>query len=150
MPRLNLLVAAQFASVDQFSNGLSLTNVVDEITVPHDLKVPKKGSAHPIGPGFVVVTVWSRLKAGREEKLTGRLRVLSPSGRELAVGSFTALMVKRRLRHISRFAVFPYTGTGDYKIQAQLLSGRRWREVGNLTIDVKQAPKPPAAAEIIH
>jgi len=132
--------------IDQETNNISLTNVLESIQVQIQLAkdVSIEGNlltaekALPIN--FELVTAWRRLGEG-EIKEPARVECFDPNGKLLATYDYKVEMVKssERYRFRTRFNGFKFTVPGNYRFVTKLRQGSGYKEVGAAFFDVKMA-----------
>lgn len=153
MARLEWVLVVQLASLDRQTNNLTLTNVIEELTVPATAIEPPTGKVVAIHPAFTVVMRWIRDDLKVPEKTSARLRIFSPSRRKpLGNGDIVVDMTGQilRTRAMVQFPFFPYAGPGEYRIDVQQkIEGRTesWRKAGATSIFVRrEGPDTPASS----
>lgn len=138
MPHLEWALLAQSFAIDRTTNALSVFNQIDEIGVPAEVVAPTDGKAVPLGPGFVVLALWSRSNATKRESTEVRVVVLSPASKELGASTAPLDLVEApRGRTIVSVPVLPFVGAGLYEIRILLKAGSRWRKVGSVDLTVR-------------
>lgn len=148
MPRLSWVIPCVHATVDRFTNAVSLVNVVEELRFP--ASTPEPDPAKPLhAPGLIVVSHWTRNDSAKPEKARAKLVFLGPrSKKPLGQSEFDIdLSTFMRARQLSHLQAFPYVGPGSYFIEVHLQSGTKWRRLSRTWIEVKKETAANAPVE---
>lgn len=142
MPRLSWVIPCQFATVDRFTNSVSLINVVDELAYPADTPEPEPQKPMQ-SQGFAVVSHWTRENPDKPEKSKARIVLIGPRAKKpLGNAEFDIDLTSfKRARQVSHLSMFPFVGTGDYVVDVQLQIGAKWKRLNRTTIEVKRSAR---------
>jgi hypothetical protein len=139
VPRIEWAMLVQAYSIDRESNSLSLFNVIEEITLPHDVPVPPEGQTIPIGPQMALIGLWSRSDASVGEKAEARIEISFPDGRSAGNAIFDVdLTGEARTRGILKLPFLPFSGEGFYTFSTALKTGDDWNKVHSIQLRVKR------------
>ena len=137
MVKLAWAVFCQQGLVDQFSNALSIINVLEEIHVSPP-PVPTRPGANPAARiQCAVVSLWEREAISTPEAGKMRLRLIDPNGKNL-LNTFqdVDLMTNRRCRLIAELPFIPVVGEGMYRIDIHTAVDESWRKAGSLKYEL--------------
>lgn len=144
MARLKWAIPCFVASIDRFTNAITLTHIIDEIGLPESVAegseiVPTKPML--VQPGFTFVTLWERnAEKAPEDRFHVRLSFLGPTRKAVTKVEFTIdLTVATRARNLSRFGHLPFVGFGEYVFQLHTRTGEnnKWKKAGALPMRIK-------------
>lgn len=140
MPSLGWVIPCSIATVDRFTNAVSMANVIEEFQFPADTPDVDDPAKPLRAQGFVVVSHWLRNALDKPETATAKLVLIGPGLKKpLGNSEFTVdLSSHTRARQLSHMPAFPYIGPGDYFIEVHLRKGKRWQRVGRTWIEVKK------------
>lgn len=141
MPRLSWVIPCLYATIDRFSNTVSLINVVEELQFPAE--IPEPDPSKPLSAqGFTVVSHWMRESSATPERAKARLVLIGPKSRKpLGHAEFDIdLEGFQRARQVSHLPMFPFVGLGEYFVEVQIQHGKAWRRLSRTPIEVKQKP----------
>lgn len=133
MPKLLWVIPCQRAIVSA-QNTVTLIDVLEEVQIPpppDNLVVdPSQPPLIPIR--FATVSLWERASETDAGRTDARLRLLSPSRKQIGGLEFTIeLAVTPRFRAIAEAAGVPYSGPGYYTVHIEIKHGERWRRAGS-------------------
>lgn len=129
-------VACQSASVDQFSNTLSMHNTLERVNVqsPTQLQITDP----PVGIAFeaTIVSVWYN-DGEIDEESKQRITLLAPDGRTFNPHD-AAMIVKASQVHrmIAKIQALPYFGSGRYWFEVSLFKKHGWEPVAKLPFHI--------------
>jgi hypothetical protein len=145
MARLMFAVFAERVTADRFTNTLDVLNVLEKLHVPEpprEAMAKARTSAQKRYPAialrFALLTHWRRTNVSKAEgRLRQRVELLSPFGSVLgsSITDFT-LRDSEYVRNVTQFAALPVAGEGSYTARISLLTGRRWRRVGETSFEL--------------
>jgi hypothetical protein len=158
MARLMFSVFAERVAIDRTSNALDVLNVLETIGVP---EIPatvvanaRRQKRQPAIPGrFALLTHWRRSSLSKGEgNLRQRVQMFSPKGELLSVGEIEfTLRNSEYVRNVVLFQALPVVGEGTYTARISLRSGRRWRQVGEASFEMRYLkPVVPGEKARIH
>jgi hypothetical protein len=149
-------VLCKAAVIDRFSNGLTLFEVIEGITVEtSDRKELDEAAAtgKPLSaPGFraVFVSLWRRDVDDVPEEAEIRVLVRAPRGNEFKTPEQTVDLVSangsRQLMHLEQF---PLLGSGTYTFEVQLNRQDTWESVGSYPVQVTISVADAEAARVL-
>lgn len=125
MPKLLRSLICLRVITDRDSNTASYIDAVESFALP---RLP-----HPFPPLFVV-TVWRREKDG--DRLQARLRVLSPTGKELKSIDINQELQAEIHRHNVGLGGFNLEEEGEYRVAIEQISGEKWVALTPLILTV--------------
>ena len=137
MPQHLWTVVALRAIVDAATNNASIVDVLEQLNLPPlpAPKDPKKRQAVPIR--IAVMTLWRRSDPRLPESTNTRLALKGPSGKTLiTIDSVLDMRKHLRMRAISHLNGFPVDGSGTYRFELSIQTGRRWRHVNTQYVEV--------------
>lgn len=128
MAKLLWAIPCQRVITDQATNSVTYVDAVEQFAVP---KLPFRF------PHVVIGTLWARSSKG--EKITMRMEIFDPAGASVKkTGPFygeSELAIRHRI-HVT-LAGIPIEGEGQYRVEIQQRSGRKWSAVGEIVFDVE-------------
>jgi hypothetical protein len=127
MASLIWALCCQRAIVDRDTNGLSLIDHLEGLTLPV-LPSKREDGALPLVPiRFAVATYWVRSDEAVAESFDLRVRLLDPAGASHAEGKATVdLQSTVASRNIVGFPGLPISAAGTYTIELSRKSGDEW------------------------
>lgn len=144
MAKVRWVIPCLVATIDRETNAVTLTHILEGITVSPDVSTVEPGKVMLIQPGFAMVSLWERSIRDKPEKVPARLSIFGPQKQRVAGGeTLLDLTAAPQARWVSRLAHFPYTGPGDYDFQLHAQTGSRWVRAGRTSITVKLGEKAP-------
>jgi hypothetical protein len=145
MPNHVFSVACQSAAVDQFTNTVSLQNVIERLDATTSEPVPISEPLQAIPFQFVIVSLWFN-DSDTEGAVRQRVRVKAPDGKITSPGMETTLTVGPRAsqRVLGRVLGILFRGNGVYWIEVDAHAKDRWETVARLPIAVEVKVTPPA------
>lgn len=139
MIRCTLSALARSASVDPFTNTISLIDIAENLGI-EGLQIPDASEQTPamIAPfGWVFAVFLSRQSSDIPEEFTGRLMIVSPGGREFPGPSQPIdLVTAANARSLTMIPTFPFTTNGLYRLQYQLQKQGKWELASELLVPV--------------
>jgi len=141
MPHLAWSLLAQSQAVDRETNAQSIFNIIEEVTIPADVKDPPSGEALSLGPSFACLQLWMRDQPEKAETASARVAVIGPNSQRLGEISFSVdLSDHPRTRAVLNLPFFPYMGPGTYSFVTEIQTGTdAWSPVSACPIVVKKA-----------
>lgn len=144
MAKLKWALPCLIASVDRFTNAITLTHLIDEIGIPEGIEVKDPAKPQFIQPGFAFVSMWERSDLSKpEKKLDVKLTFVGPEARKVTGLQFSVdLGASARARNVSRFSQFPFVGLGRYTFQLHIREDgkERWKKIAAVDLPVGRAP----------
>lgn len=139
-------VLCQKSSIDKDSNSLTLTDVLQQITIDRaQLEQMRKRQAKDkiaIPVPFELVTIWDRKDTG-ERNITGRTRVIDPTGKILLeqVHKLKFEKDKKGLRFRVRMLGMPITNAGEYVFTVEIREEghKDFEERGRIPLTIKMS-----------
>lgn len=156
MAKLKWALTCIVASVDRYTNTITLTNILEEISLDESaelVEAQKLGKPILIQPGFTFASLWERSDPDLPEKAQARVTLVSPIGKQLGRAEFTLdLLVARRSRGLNRFNHFPFAGFGEYKFQLHVrpYENKKWSRAGETSLHVKRAEQAPSELQKLN
>jgi hypothetical protein len=149
MARVIFSVFCRSASVDRFTNNLSLFDVIEGLNIQAIGDVPEVFDKTPSLPGLDAahIVLFMRNDPAQPESPTVRVTLQFPNGSVLA-GPEQELDLKtsETSRLLTRFNGLPYAGNGTYRLLTQMKSDGQWTTLHEYPINV-QLSIPPASAQ---
>lgn len=111
--------------IDRESNNLSLFDVIERVSITEDLATLEAKKAENPDSGIAieydVASLWVRSDPDVPEAVTGRIKIVTPTGKETVTPNyFINLMGQaRRFRQRAHLIGFPYDGLGRYWIKVE-------------------------------
>lgn len=139
-------VVCQSASVDQFSNSLSISNVIEHVQAQSVVPVPVLDPPHGMPFECTVLSLWFN-DGSTDEESKQCITLIAPDGRRFNPNE-AAMLVRSGQMHrmIAKVPALPYFGNGRYWFEIALRVGKHWEPAALLpfTITVSVATPPPA------
>lgn len=130
-------------SIDSQTNNVTLFEIIDQIK---PISVPADGTSalERIDLEINMITLWERGDLDLEEVFDCRLKLMSPTGKELWKNDYTIkLSATKRHRIRVRFPSLPFDGFGVYRFIAQRKSDSgRWTKAGEASLEVNPPDEP--------
>lgn len=132
--------------LDQYTNQVSLLDVIDQVVVRPLGEQPPINTKAAMPIHLNIVSLWGRAEADKPERIQVRVVVVAPDGSEIRPGGHVDgdLETKWRLRTFMRFDSMPFRGAGHYRFAVEHRSneGDEWRRVASLPLDLRIEPTP--------
>lgn len=139
-------VICRYASVDQFSNTLTMAEVVENLSAQSAelLQISNPPVGLPIEAS--VVSAWFN-DGDRDEETKQRISLVVPNGRVLTPHE-TSITVKAGQSHrtIAKTPALPYCGDGRYWFEVSILRHDGWDVVARLPFVIQVAVRAAASA----
>jgi hypothetical protein len=158
MPQHVWSVLCQKGILDQFSNQVTLLDVVENLSIEtYDdaVRAARDGKQVVIPIKIHLVSMWARGDFDVPETFISRHVLVLPDGTEIAPDHGTRavdLVQYRRIRQFVRIEGFRFIGAGVYRflIQWRASDANEWATVGNVPFDVelKVVPEAPPDARV--
>jgi hypothetical protein len=142
--------ACQSAAVDQFTNSISIQNVVEKLDAAAPDPVPVTDPPQAIPFRFFVVSLWFN-PTDSEAKTTQRFRMKAPDGTTTSPGFEVTLAVQPRAgqRIVAQVPGILYRGNGVYWIEIDVRKRGHWESVAKLPMIVEVATAKPGGTSSI-
>jgi len=130
--------ACQSAAVDQFTNSISVQNVIEKLDAATSEPVPASGPPQAIPFQFVVVSLWFN-SGDTEGTVRQRIRMTAPDGTINSPGIEASLTVHpgASQRILGRVLGILYRGNGVYWIEIDVHRKNQWETVARLPMIVE-------------
>jgi hypothetical protein len=124
-------------------NTVSLVALIENISILTPPKeITKTGQIIGVPFRFYAVQQWSRGKAKKGERTSGRLVFKGPNGKEFGNTLFNVdLMAVPRTRLVTQAMGFPLVGAGAYKCIVEVKRGKGWRALQETEFNVILLPR---------
>lgn len=136
-------VVCHNASVDKYTNLMSILEVIDELTLAELEPLPDDGRDLAVPFQFCLVSVWDREDRGTPERFEEFVDIVTPDGRRHVGKSVLQgdLERARTTRLILRFDAVPYAGPGFYQfvICQGIAQSQEREEVSRVEFEIKSA-----------
>lgn len=135
--------------LDQYTNQVSLLDVVEGVTIRTIGAPPRKAKNVAMPFNLNIVSMWLPADRSIPEKIQVRVVVIAPDGTEISPGGYLEgdLTSRPRLRTFMRFSAVPYHGGGTYRFAVEYRGseGDQWRRVASLPMDLEIGEPLPDA-----
>lgn len=155
MAKLTYAILCRSAAVDQFTQSLSIFDVVEGVTIetPDQSILPaKRGEVITQVPGFpmILVTSWRRSDIDIPETINCRVGILSASGQQLGSAPLQVdLSAVISGRVLMKIPLFPVSGEGTYTLRTEMETQAGWDNIHeypfSLTINVQDLAQQGAS-----
>jgi hypothetical protein len=138
MARLHWVIVCERAILEEQARTVSLMSVVENIQIPRPPKsAGPDGSPIFIPFRFYVVNQWGRANPKIGERLSSRIRLLAPSGKQYGSSEFLVdLVAAPKARVICQAIGFPLEGAGTYRCVVEAKVRTKWRKAGDTEFSV--------------
>lgn len=143
MARLLWTMVCNRAVVDQFTNSVSLIDLIEEIQVPRPPAQQDKRAKPVIPLRFYVASLWSRSDPNRPERTRSKLHIVAPNGEVLANAEQEInLDSHQRMRGLMPLPMLPVPVEGEYKFIVFQQDGNRWKKMSTTSVMVRYVDQP--------
>lgn len=135
--------------IDQYTNQVSLLDVVEAITVTSEGPLPEvpQGS---FSCKLNLVSLWARSKTDVPEMPRCRVYLVTPDGSKKGMAEFEPdLKEGTRSRIVVRIDTLPYSGSGFYNFIVEQFNEatEKWKRVARIPFEIRlNQPQPETAA----
>lgn len=152
MPKHIWSVLCYKGCLDQFTNQVSLLDVIEIITIRSKTKPAEPGPHASVPIKMHLVSLWTRSHPDRAETVVTRILIQAPDGSKIPGSEVTLELEKPSLRNFMSFTTMPFRGPGQYIFVVQYRSEptEPWQVAVSIPIEVRvegASDKAPSVEE---